>query len=76
MWYLVTGSEGVNLMSNFDTDVQKLVQSFIFELNLIYFLYIIQTFNIFSGYNRFHTCDVITFNIFYSNWLSFASLVF
>ena len=76
MCSLVTGSEGVNLMSNFGTDVQKLVQSFIFQLNLIYFLYIIQTFNIFSGYIQFHTCDVITFNIFYSNWLSFASLVF
>lgn len=47
MWYLVTGNEGVNLMNSFDTDVQKLVQSFIFQLNLIYFLYIVQTFYVF-----------------------------
>ena len=47
MWYLVIGNEGVNLMNSFDTDVQKLVQSFIFQLNLIYFLYIIQTFYVF-----------------------------
>ena len=48
-------------MSNFGTDVQKLVQSFIFQLNLIYFLYIIQTFNIFSGYIQFHSPVSCTF---------------
>lgn len=25
VWYFVTGSEGVNVINNFDTDIQKIV---------------------------------------------------